>query len=73
MFRQVIGGLMLLLVLLIIGSLMLEQFPQLQPLFEEFKSHVVNLYNMSIVKYGMITTLFIIFGLFILFGSSRRG
>ncbi|MFC2947572.1 MULTISPECIES: hypothetical protein [Virgibacillus] len=57
---------------LIVGSLVLEEFPSLQPLWEEFKAHIVQLYNMSLVRYGAVTTFVIIIAIFIVFGSNKR-
>lgn len=72
MFRLILGAILFILLIMVIGTVILEEFPSLQPLFEELKMHVVNLYNMSIVKYGTVTTLLIIIAIFILVGSSRR-
>lgn len=70
--KAVIGMLLGILLIMIIGSLILEQFPSLQPLFDELKMHAVNLYNASIIKYGSITTILIIIAIFIVVGSSKK-
>ncbi|QKY69432.1 hypothetical protein [Lentibacillus sp. CBA3610] len=57
---------------LIVGSLVLEEFPATQPLWEEFKEQVVQLYNMSLVRYGAVTTFIIIIAIFVVFGSNRK-
>jgi len=57
---------------LIVGSLVLEEFPATQPLWEEFKGQVVQLYNMSLVRYGAVTTIVIIIAIFVVFGSNRK-
>ncbi|ALX47705.1 hypothetical protein [Lentibacillus amyloliquefaciens] len=57
---------------LIVGSLVLEEFPATQPLWEEFKEQVVQLYNMSLVRYGAVTTIVIIIAIFVVFGSNRK-
>lgn len=72
MIKAVIGMLLGILLIMIIGSLILEQFPSLQPLFDELKMHTVNLYNASIIKYGSITTILIIIAIFIVVGSSKK-
>ena len=72
MVRAIISTILAILLIMVIGSVILEEFPALQPLFNELKMHVVNLYNMSIVKYGTITTILIIFAIFILIGTSKR-
>lgn len=72
MVSTILGLMFALFLVLIIGSLILEQFPSLQPLFNEFKMHVVNLYNASLIKYGSITTVLIIIAIFIVVGSSKK-
>lgn len=72
MLRVILGTILMILLIVVIGSVILEEFPQLQPLFDELKMHVVNLYNISMVKYGAVTTLIIILAILILVGSSRR-
>ena len=59
-------------IIAIVGSVLLEQFPDLQPLWEEFKEIVVGLYESSKVKYGTIATVAIIICIVILFGTNNR-
>lgn len=68
----IIGLVLVIFLFLVVGNVVLEEFPQVQPLWEELRQHVVNLYNMSIVKYGAMTTFLIIIAIFIVLGSSRR-
>ncbi|WP_040980402.1 MULTISPECIES: hypothetical protein [Oceanobacillus] len=72
MLKFLLGLVLGIFLFLVIGSILLEEFPAVQPLWEEVKLQVVTLYNMSIVRYGAIPTLLIIAGLFILIGSSKR-
>ena len=72
MFRILIGTILMVFLIVVIGSLLLEQFPSLIPLWEELKMHVVNLYESSLVKYGTITTLILIVAIFIMVGSSKK-
>lgn len=72
MFKLVIGTIMMLFLIVVIGSLLLEQFPTLVPLWEELKMHVVSLYESSLVKYGTVTTLVLIVAVFIMVGSSKK-
>ena len=72
MFKLVIGTILMVFLIVVIGSLLLEQFPTLIPLWEELKMHVVNLYESSLVKYGTITTLVLIVAIFIMVGSSKK-
>ncbi|MEN1969689.1 hypothetical protein WMZ97_16625 [Lentibacillus sp. N15] len=72
MLRFFLGTILFVLLIMVVGSVVLDEFPGLQPLFEELKMHVVNLYNISLVKYGTITTLLLIVAIFILVGSSKR-
>lgn len=70
--RFLLGTILFILLIMVVGSIVLEEFPQLQPLFEEMKMHVVNLYNISLVKYGSVATLCIAVAIFILVGSSSK-
>lgn len=72
MFKLVIGTILMIFLIVVIGSLLLEQFPTLVPLWEELKMHVVSLYESSLVKYGTITTLVLIVAIFIMVGSSKK-
>lgn len=72
MFRFLIGAVLFILLFMVIGNVLLTEFPGLQPLFEELKMHVVNLYNISLVKYGSVTTILLIVAIVILIGSSKR-
>lgn len=55
-----------------LGSVILEQFPSLVPLWEEFKMHITNLYDLSIMEYGTGITFLIIISIVILVGSSKK-
>lgn len=72
MFRLIIGTILGIFLVVIVGSIVLETFPQLQPLWEEFKGIVVGLYESSKVKYGTLATVGIIVALILLFGTSGR-
>ena len=72
MLRLIVGAMFLVLLVMVIGTIILQEFPGIQPLFDELKMHVVNLYNISLVRYGTLTTLVIIFAVFVLVGSSKR-
>ncbi|WP_067729900.1 hypothetical protein [Oceanobacillus damuensis] len=72
MIRFLLGIVLGIFLFLIVGSVVLEEFPSIQPLWEEFKQHIVNLYDMSLVRYGAITTFLIIIAIFVVFGSSKR-
>lgn len=72
MLRYALGTIFLILLVMVIGTIVLEEFPAIQPLFEELKMHVINLYNMSLVRYGSVTTIIIIVAIFVLVGSSKR-
>lgn len=72
MFRIILGSLFMILIIAVVGTIILEQFPSLVPLWEEFKMHIVSLYDMSVVKYGTGITLLLIIGIVILVGSSKK-
>ena len=72
MLRLLLSIVLFVLLIMVVGSVILEEFPQLQPLFEELKMHVVNLYNISLVKYGSVTTILLIVAIVVLIGTSKR-
>lgn len=72
MFRVLVSMILAIFLLVILGSVLLDTFPQLQPLWGEFKDIVVSLYESSKVKYGTIATVAIIIGVIIVFGSSKK-
>ena len=72
LIRFMLGIVLGIFLFLIVGSIVLEQFPSIQPLWEEFKGHIIRLYDMSLVRYGAITTFLIIIAIFVVFGSSKR-
>src|SRR5699024_2493040 len=70
MIRYLVGLILGLFLIFLLGSLLLENFPAAQPLWEEVREHLANFYNAMVVKYGPLTTLFIFWHfLIILFGS----
>lgn len=71
LFRLIIGTILGIFLIAIVGSIVLETFPQLQPLWEEFKTVVSGLYETSKVKYGTLATVAIIVAIAILFGTSN--
>lgn len=72
MFRTILTIVFMIFLIAVVGNVVLDQFPNLVPLWEEFKMHVVNIYNMSLVKYGALPTLLIIVAIVILFGTSGK-
>lgn len=72
LFKAILGTIFGIFIVAIVGSIILETFPSLQPLWEEFKTIVVGLYESSKVKYGTLATVAIIVGLIILFGTSGK-
>lgn len=72
MFRVILSTILMIFLIAVVGSVILEQFPGLNPLWEELKTTVAALYDQSIVKYGTITTIVLIVAIFIMVGSSKR-
>lgn len=70
MFRIILGILLFIVLIMLVGTTILDEFPQLQPLFDELVMHTVTLYNLSIVKYGTVTTILFIIALIVLIGTS---
>lgn len=57
--------------LLVAGSMVLDEFPAVQPVWGEIKQIGGDLYNSSMAQYGAVGTIILIAGLAILIGSSR--
>lgn len=72
MFRLIFGVLFMILLIAVIGTVILDQFPSLVPLWEELKMHLATLYDMSVVRYGAGITFLLIIGIAILLGSSKK-
>lgn len=73
MFKSLIYVVLMIFLIVILGSVLLEQFPQLVPLWNEFKAIIVELYESSKVKYGTIATIAIIVAVAMMIGTSRIG
>jgi hypothetical protein len=72
MFRLFLYAIFMIFILAVVGSIILEQFPQLLPLWNEFKGVLTEVYQSSKVKYGSIATIAIIAGIIILVGTSKK-
>lgn len=72
-FKAIFTAIFMIFLICIVGSIILEQFPSLVPLWEELKMHIATLYEMSVVKYGTGVTFLLIVAIFILVGSSKKG
>ncbi|MFF5996508.1 hypothetical protein AAGS61_17490 [Lysinibacillus sp. KU-BSD001] len=70
MFKNLLVVVAMILVITVVGSTLIDQFPTLAPIWEEFKTVVGDFYESSKVKYGVLTTVIFIAGIAILFGSS---
>jgi|GEM_PF-2171601 len=72
MLKTILYVILMIFLISIIGNIVLETFPQLQPLWNEFKEIVVKLYQTAEVKYGTVVTILIIISIFILVGTSNN-
>lgn len=72
MFRLILSTILGIFLIMIVGSIVLETFPQLQPLWEEFKNVMQIIYETFNVRYGTMATVVIIVALIILFGTSSK-
>lgn len=70
--RYILSLLVGVFVLMFIGSILLSEFPQLQPILDEGVAWVKSMYELSLVKYGTVATGILIIGLLILFGDKKR-
>lgn len=72
MFRLVLSIILGIFLVVIVGSIVLDTFPQLQPLWDEFKEIVLNLYESAKVEYGVLATVAIIVAVVIVFSTSKK-
>ncbi|MGE7920673.1 hypothetical protein ACQKM9_17310 [Viridibacillus sp. NPDC093762] len=72
MVKKMFGAIVSLFVVIVVGSLMLEQFPQLQPLWEETQVMAKSLYATAAAKYGIAGAVILIAGVLIMFGTSKH-
>lgn len=70
--RFILFFLLFIVLIMFLGTIILDEFPQLQPLFDEMIMHTVNLYNLSIVKFGTVATLLFIIAIIVLIGTSKK-
>lgn len=70
MLRFLFGTIFGIFLVVITGSIILDTFPQLQPLWNEFTKMISSLYQTSLVKYGSVVTALIIIGIIVMFGTS---
>jgi hypothetical protein len=70
-FKTLIYVVLMIFLIVILGSVLLEQFPQLVPLWNEFKAIIGELYESSKVKYGTIATIAIIVAVIMMVGTSH--
>lgn len=70
--RFILFFLMFIVLIMFLGTIILDEFPQLQPLFDEMVMHTVNLYNLSIIKFGTVATLLFIIAIIVLIGTSKK-
>lgn len=72
MVRTILVTVLMIFLIAVVGNVVLEQFPQLTPLWEEFKMFVSSIYNMSLIKYGTVPTILLIIAIVVLFGTSGK-
>jgi len=72
LLRAILFTALFIVLILVVGTIILEEFPQTQPVFEEMKMHAVNLYDASIERYGATITILLLIAIFIVIGSSRK-
>lgn len=72
MLKMLLGTLLMVFLIFAIGSVVLEEFPGAQPLWDESKVHAVSLYQSSLGRFGMTGTLLLIVAICFLAGTSKR-
>lgn len=72
MLKFLLGTFLFIFLIMVIGGILLEEFPSLLPIWEEIKMHAVTLYDMSMARYGAVATILLIVAIFILIGSSKN-
>lgn len=70
--KYILYTIFMIFIIATVGEILLEQFPQLQPLWEEFKDIITRLYESSKVRYGTVATIMIIIGIIILVSTSKK-
>jgi len=72
LLRAILFTALFIVLILVVGTVILEEFPQTQPVFEEIKMHAVNLYDASIERYGTTITILLLIAIIIGIGSSKK-
>lgn len=72
MIKFIATTLLALFAIAFLGSYVLEQVPELQPIWEESKSFFATFYTSAKVKYGAIGAVLLIFGLLAMFSTSNN-
>lgn len=70
MLRFIFVSILMIFVIMVVGSILLDQFPSLVPVWEEMRLHGEKLYGMSLEKFGPTGTAVLIVGIIILVGTS---
>lgn len=60
-------------VIVVAGSIVLENVPSLQPLWKEFQEIASNIYGDAKAKYGITGAVLLIVGIVIMIGTSPSG
>lgn len=72
MLKMLLGALLMMFLIFAIGSVMLEEFPGAQPLWDESKIQASSLYEASLGKFGATGTVLLIIAICFLAGTSRK-
>ncbi|PRX40912.1 hypothetical protein CLV97_110104 [Planifilum fimeticola] len=70
LLRDIFFGMLMVFVILVVGSIILDQFPSLLPVWEAMQVHGKNLYDISLEEFGPTRTVLLIIGIIILIGTS---
>lgn len=70
MLRAVFVWVLMIFIILVVGSILLDQFPSLVPVWDEMMVQTKKLYEMSLEKFGPTGTGLLIIGIVVLIGTS---
>jgi len=70
LLRDIFFGMLMVFVILVVGSIILDQFPSLLPVWEAMQAHGKNLYDIALEEFGPTRTVLLIIGIIVLIGTS---
>jgi len=69
--RMILQFIFVVLIIMIVGSVLLDMFPSLQPAVDEGLAIFQSLWDQSILKYGTMTTVVVFIGILFLLSGKK--